>query len=244
MQGVLVLIGQIIRRSKEGSDYVSWLICRLIVVLNQRAEAMFILFILSSQRYSLDSFWSLSVRIVELCKNRVCKVHQKVHRHAEVVSNILVSLFNSLFAVSLKTLSLPMLPYGLPTESYSICDHAIIAVDSTDSSEGNSFHLVFLDESRVDYHLPCWWGVCFCLRVFWCCLGDGIILVRLLWYVSFANHEGTGTIPLVYAFSESSFRIVTIEFDGTDYWSGVAYLVCAVWKQRLAERKNWNQKCN
>lgn len=155
-----------------------------------------------------------------------------------------LSAYSIPFSLSLKALSLPMLPYGLPTESYSICDHAIIAVDSTDSSEGNSFHLVFLDESRVDYHLPCWWGVCFCLRVFWCCLGDGIILVRLLWYVSFAKHEGTGTIPLVYAFSESSFRIVTIEFDGTDYWSGVAYLVCAVWKQRLAERKNWNQKCN
>ena len=73
-----------------------------------------------------------------------------------IVINILVSLFNSLFAVSLKALSLPMLLYRLPTESYSICDHAIIAVDSTDSSEGNSFHLVFLDESRVDYHLPCW----------------------------------------------------------------------------------------
>ena len=56
MQGVLVLIDKINWRSKEGSDYVSWLICRLIVVLNQRAEAMFILFILSSQRYSLDSF--------------------------------------------------------------------------------------------------------------------------------------------------------------------------------------------
>jgi len=83
IQGILVLIGQTIRRSKEGSDYAFWLICRLIVVLNQRAEVMFILFILSSQRYSLDSFWSMSVRIVELCKNRVCKVHQKVHRDAE-----------------------------------------------------------------------------------------------------------------------------------------------------------------
>ena len=83
IQGILVLIGQIIRRSKEGSDYAFWLICRLIVVLNQRAEVMFILFILSSQRYSLDSFWSMSVRIVELCKNHVFKVHQKVHRDAE-----------------------------------------------------------------------------------------------------------------------------------------------------------------
>lgn len=99
MQGVLVLIEKINWRSKEGSDYAFWLICRLIVNINQRAEAMFILFILSSQRYSLDSFWSLSVRIVELCKSRVCKVHQKVHCDAEVVINILVSIFNSLLII-------------------------------------------------------------------------------------------------------------------------------------------------
>ena len=56
MQGVLVLICQINWRSKEGSDYVSWLICRLIVVINQRAEVMFLLFILSSNVVLLTRF--------------------------------------------------------------------------------------------------------------------------------------------------------------------------------------------
>ena len=181
--------------------------------------------------------------LILVCKNRRALQESCLQGTSESPSWCWISSLTYLsassipFSLSLKALSLPMLPYGLPTESYSICDHAIIAVDSTDSSEGNSFHLVFHDKSRVDYHLPCWWVLCFCLRVFWCCLGDGIILVWLLWYVSFTKHEGTGTIPLVYAFSESSFKIITIEFDSTDYWSVVAYLVCAVWKQRLQNER-------
>ena len=165
-----------------------------------------------SDVYTLHSIFSTLFSwlvLIYVCKNRRALQESCFQGTSESPSWCWTSSLTYLsassipFSLSLKALSLPMLPYGLPTESYSICDHAIIAVDSTDSSEGNSFHLVFLDESRVDYHLPCWWGVCLSLRVFWRCLGDGIILVRLLWYVSFAKREGTGTIPLVYAFSES-----------------------------------------
>ena len=33
------------------------------------------------------------------------------------------------------------------------------------------------------------------------------------WFMHSVNHQ---------------FKIITVEFDSTDYWSGVAYLVCAV----------------
>lgn len=69
---------------------------------------------------------------------------RKVYCDAKLVMDTLASPFNSLLTVSLKALSLPLPPYGLPTESCSMCDRTFVTVDLTHRTEENSFHSVSL----------------------------------------------------------------------------------------------------
>ena len=99
MQGVLVLIEKINWRSKEGSDYVSWLICRLIVVINQRAEVMFLLFILSSNVVLLTRFDLCLQESSSFARIVFARYIRKSIVMLNIVINILVSIFNSLLII-------------------------------------------------------------------------------------------------------------------------------------------------